>query len=58
MNNHTPSEVREEITYPFPNLNDWTVVISPALYNGCNFAYPYRVGSKLIHASKRGPTKS
>ena len=27
MNNHMPNEVWDEITYPFPNFNGWTVEV-------------------------------
>ena len=56
MNNHMPCKMWDEITYPFPNFNHWSLGMDkyfhPTFYNGCdNFSM---LGLKLIHVSKRG----
>ena len=57
MNNHMFSKLRDEITYPFANVNGcavevWECVIRPILCNGCN--YLSMLGLKLIHIFNRG----
>ena len=56
INNHTPSKVLDEITYPFPNFNGCTIEVwemdnwfHPKVNNGCN--YLSILGLKLIRAS-------
>ena len=43
ISNHLPSKVWDEITYPIPNFNgytvevwEWDMLFHPTLYNGCN----------------------
>ena len=53
------NKVWDEITYPFPNFNRWSLGmdkwIHPTLDNGCN--YLSMLGLKLNHARKRSPQK-
>ena len=43
MINHMTSKVRDEITYPFPNLNGRSLGMDksfhPTLYNGLNYIF-------------------
>ena len=52
INNHMPSQVWDEITYPFPS-SGIDKEFHSILYNGCN--YLSMLGLKLIHDSKRVP---
>ena len=55
MSNHTPSKVRDGITYPFPNFNRVTVEVweyRPSSYWACD--YLSMLGSKLTNVIKRG----
>ena len=57
INNHRHNKMWDESTYPFPNLNGYTVEVwewrisSHNLLNGCN--YVSMVGLNLNHFSKR-----
>ena len=63
INNHIPSKMWDEISYPFPKFQ-WLhhqnlgmdKKFHPILYNGCN--YISMLGLKLIHVSKRLPVRS
>ena len=56
ISNHMPSEVWDEITYPFPNFNGATVEVWEWIfYNGCDKLSI--LGLKLPYVSKMGPCR-
>ena len=55
ISNHIPSNVCDEITYPFPNLHAievWEWIIILIFYSGSNYISMLKIA--LIHVSKRG----
>ena len=60
ISNDVPSEVWDEITYPFPNSNGWTVEVSEwkSNFNPQSMIYYYSMlGLKLYRISNRSPSR-